>query len=157
MALGKICEYKGPLPGPVKQNDIYHSSQKDPNLMAKPSPTPSSISLPSPLSDLSRRSSNYSQEFSPGYDVDIVPGLAYFARAAEILGTLIGGQDLMHVQAFLLASLYASQMACVLEAWTWIQNACRACHFLIRECVSKPPKHEILANLVPQSYFTQRK
>ena len=26
-----------------------------------------------------------------------------------------------------------SQMACVLESWTWIQHACRACHFHIRD------------------------
>jgi hypothetical protein len=153
MALGKICEHKGPLPGPIKETEVLHTVQMEsprfysdspPNPMIKPSPTPSSVSLPSPAASEfrapmpSRRSSADPQAYfghRPEKNVDVIPGLAYFARATEILGTLIGGQDLMNVQACLLASLYASQMACVLEAWTWIQNACRACHFLIREYV----------------------
>jgi hypothetical protein len=65
-------------------------------------------------------------------NVDVIPGLAYFTRAAEILGALQGGNDLLHVQANLLAALYTSQMACVIESWTWIQSACRACHFLVK-------------------------
>ena len=159
MALGKICEHKGPLPGPIPENP--HSpippvespfySESPPGFAVKPSPTPSSVSLSSPsMSEthfragvVSRRSSadpqGYSSSYKPEKNVDVLPGLAYYARAAEILGTLNGGQDLMHVQASLLASLYVSQMACVLESWSWIQNACRACHFLIREYVSTSP------------------
>ena len=66
-------------------------------------------------------------------NVDVIPGLAYFVRAAEILGCLHGGNELTNVQACLLAGLYTSQLACVIESWSWIQTACRACHFLIRE------------------------
>jgi len=153
MALGKICEHRGPLPGPVPENLSSHTqvvespfySDSPPGFPIKPSPTTSSVSLSSPsMSEsqfrhgaASRRSSADPQGYSSGYkperNVDVIPGLAYYARAAEILGTLNGGQDLMHVQASLLASLYVSQVACVLESWSWIQSACRACHFLVRE------------------------
>ena len=153
MALGKICEHQGPLPGPVPENPNSHMqliespfySESPPAHVVKPSPTTSSVSLSSPsISEThfragaaSRRSSADPQGYTSGYrpekNVDVIPGLAYYARAAEILGTLNGGQDLMYVQACLLASLYVSQMACVLESWSWIQNACRACHFLVRE------------------------
>ena len=151
MALGKICEHKDPLPGPVPENprdaalhtDSPFYTDSPPGLTTvKPSPTPSTVSMASPISELrtnanSRRSSTDPQGYQPGYrperNVDVIPGLAYYARATEILGNLNGGQDLMHVQANLLASLYTSQLGCVLESWTWIQNACRACHFLIRE------------------------
>lgn len=153
MALGKICEHQGPLPGPIPENPNSHMqltespfySESPPGHAVKPSPTQSSVSLSSPsMSEAhfragaaSRRSSADPQGFSSGQrlekNVDVIPGLAYYARAAEVLGTLNGGQDLMYVQACLLASLYVSQMACVLESWSWIQNACRACHFLVRE------------------------
>ena len=155
MALGKICQHRNPLPGPVPENskeaglkdqslrpDSPLHADSPPLLAVKPSPTTSSVSLPSPRSELrtaitSRRSStdlySYPLGYRPDKNVDVVHGLAYFARATEILGNLNGGQDLTYVQACLLASLYASQMACVLESWSWIQNACRACHFLIRE------------------------
>ena len=152
MALGKICEHRGPLPGPVPENQ-RESSYRDHILRpespsyydsprVKPSPTPSSASPSSGVSELrtgatSRRSSTEQQTFPqphrPERNVDVIPGLAYFARAVEILGVLNGCQDLMYVQACLLASLYTSQMVCVLESWSWIQNACRACRFLIRE------------------------
>jgi hypothetical protein len=39
-------------------------------------------------------------------NVDIYPGLAYFACASNMLGSHIGGNDLIHAQAFLLAGLY---------------------------------------------------
>ncbi|MCJ1295581.1 hypothetical protein MMC34_007144 [Xylographa carneopallida] len=152
MALGKICEHRGPLPGPVPENQresLYRdhilrpespSYYESPRI--KPSPTPSSASPSSGVSELrtgatSRRSSTEHQSLPqphrPERNVDIIPGLAYFARAVEILGALNGCQDLMYVQACLLASLYTSQMVCVLESWSWIQNACRACRFLIRD------------------------
>ena len=152
MALGKICEHRGQLPGPVPENQReppYKENGTRPESPSyfdsprvKPSSTPSSASPSSNMSEhrpgsTSRRSSTEQQTFPPHHrserNVDVIPGLAYFARAAEMLGVLNGGQDLMYVQACLLASLYTSQMACVLESWSWIQNACRACRFLVRE------------------------
>lgn len=159
MALGKICDHKAPLPGPVPddprdtvsrgfqlRHEHSYSSESPPTVGIvagiKPSPSTSSGGISSPMSDhrtapSSRRSSidqqNHALPYTPERNVDVIPGLAYFARATEILGNLNGGQDLMHVQAYLLASLYTSQLACVLESWSWIQSACRACRFLTRE------------------------
>ncbi|KAK5006287.1 hypothetical protein LTR39_005701 [Cryomyces antarcticus] len=65
-------------------------------------------------------------------NVDVIPGLAYYTNATEILGTQFGGNDLCHAQAFLLAGLYAGQLARVMESWTWINAACRACRILVR-------------------------
>ncbi|MCJ1281742.1 hypothetical protein MMC26_001065 [Xylographa opegraphella] len=113
MALGKICEHRGPLPGTVPENQ-RESSYRDHILRPespsyyespciKPSPTPSSASPTSAVSELrtgatSRRSSTEQQMFSqshrPERNVDVIPGLAYFARAVEILGVLNGCQDL---------------------------------------------------------------
>ena len=63
-------------------------------------------------------------------NIDVIPGLGYFAKALEILGTL-PGNDLQYVQATLLAGIYTAQLACVIESWTWIQQACIACYFLV--------------------------
>ena len=160
MALGKICEHTDPLPGPLPDNprDIliapprsYSPSpshvESPPPLSVKPSPVSSQASMhtsaPSPMSNMrpstmSRRSS-LDETVSPqvGHphekNADVIPGLAYFAHATDILGNLHGGNDLAHVQAHLLAGLYMGQLACTLESWNWIQTACRACHFLVRE------------------------
>lgn len=59
-------------------------------------------------------------------NVDIYPGLAYFAYASDILGNNFGGNDIIHAQAFLLAGLYFGQLGRVLESWSWINCGCRA-------------------------------
>ena len=160
MALGKICEHTDPLPGPLPDNPrdtliiaprSYSPSPSHVDSPAvasvKPSPASSAASIPtsapSPLSNLrhsttSRRSS-IDDIVSPqaGYlyekNADVIPGLAYFAHATDILGNLYGGNDLAHVQAHLLAGLYYGQLACTFESWNHIQAACRACLFLVRE------------------------
>ncbi|MCJ1405752.1 hypothetical protein MMC11_008982 [Xylographa trunciseda] len=118
MALGKICEHRGPLPGPVPESQREHPYRdnilhpESPSFFEspriKPSSTPSSASPSSGVSELrtggaSRRSSTDQQAFPPTHrperNVDIIPGLAYFARAAEILGILNGSQDLFDILA----------------------------------------------------------
>jgi len=66
-------------------------------------------------------------------NIDILPGLAYYAYATDILGNLYGGNELAHAQAFLLAGLYMGQYARVLESWSWISSACRVCHILVKK------------------------
>ena len=150
MALGQICEHQTALPGPV-QDDIKETPNQRPSsysptplhtdspppLSIRQSPTSSShsttnTSAPSPMSGLSRRSST--EEPPSGIrNVDVIPGLAYFARATDILGNLSGANDLAHVQANLLAGLFTGQLASVFESWSWIYSACRACQLLVRE------------------------
>ena len=154
MALGKICEHKDNLPGPVP--DHYRDTSSTPsgmqsvysprNLDSPPTnairtsetgyPTSSAMSSPSDprVVGMSRRTSTEPQSGQRmERNIDIIPGFAYYARATDLLGNMHGGNDLSHVQANLLASLYASQMACAIESWSYIQTACRACYFLIRE------------------------
>ncbi len=152
LALGKICEHKAPLPGPVESPQVYHPSETSPQsyqtdsppVTVKPSPVSShsSINLASPNNPMasfgSRRPSgegimNFERK-EPGLrNVDKIPGLAYFAEATSILGNVISGNDLSHVQAFLLAGLYEGQLARVLGSWGWINLACRACQVIIDE------------------------
>jgi len=162
MALGKICEHTEPLPGPVHV-DTRGYSRTSQNLQAPPPPPESPLSVSSVLKDSPRTGTAASPlSTSSGGDarnplssntsaaggtpqqghrsmrvgdknVDVVPGLAYYARAAEILGLMLNNNDLNSAQAFILAGLYTSQMACVIESWGWLQVAGRVCRFLIRE------------------------
>lgn len=63
--------------------------------------------------------------------MDVVPGLAYYAKAAEILGDQADGNDLVHAQMFLLAGLYKGQLARVKESMSWITMAGRVVQILL--------------------------
>lgn len=151
MALGKICEWHDPLPGPVsgsgKESNFPHPMSISPLVRPNTEP-PSPISVRSPIS--STQSLGNAATTSPvgGFpsnrrmtddawpgarNVDVIPGLAYYAQATDILGNCHGGNDLAHVQANLLAGLYAGQLARTFESWSWIHTACRACRYLVRE------------------------
>ncbi|ODM21094.1 hypothetical protein SI65_04147 [Aspergillus cristatus] len=65
-------------------------------------------------------------------NVDVIPGLAYYGYATQILGSLQGGNGLPHVQAALLASLYAGQLAHPFQSHGWICQAAWACQVLVQ-------------------------
>ena len=158
MALGKICECRSPLPGPVPDNPresanhTGHPYSPSGGQMDSPPPpysqqmrhSPSasshstaSTSAPSPLS--AGRLAGSSPRSSVGElpsstrNVDVIPGLAYYAQATDILGNLTGFQELIYAQCCLLAGLYAGQLANTLESLTWIQTASRICRLLVSE------------------------
>ena len=148
LALGRICQHKEYLPGPVPTGKSPHSTGFSPETTSTVSPASSKqspqamsqassfSSQPSPTSG-GRRASVDSQiptekKALVEMNVDRIPGLAYYAFACEILGSVIGGNDLPHVQAFLLAGLYAGQLGRVFESWKWINTACTACQLLVR-------------------------
>ena len=158
MALGKICEYRPPLPGPVPDNlreasnHVVHPYSPSGGQMDSPPPpysqpmrhSPSasshstaSTSAPSPMS--AGRLAGSSPRSSVGElpsgarNVDVIPGLAYYAQATDILGNLTGFQELIYAQCCLLAGLYAGQLANTLESLTWIQTASRICRLLVSE------------------------
>ena len=143
MALGKICEWKAPLPGPavsqklwVKRPSIHESNMSSPSTHSIGTSSSPYASVPSPMSVSRHESSgrvSASDELSQPRNVDFIPGLAYYAPATDILGNLHGSNDLAHVQACLLAGLYAGQLARAFESWSWISTACRTCRFLVRE------------------------
>lgn len=64
-------------------------------------------------------------------NLDVIPGIAYYAKAAEILGDQGDGNDLVHAQMFLLAGLYKGQLARVKESMSWITMAGRAILILL--------------------------
>ena len=158
MALGKICECRTPLPGPVPDNlrdstshTVHAYSPSGGQIDSPPPPysqpmrhSPSasshstvSTSAPSPLSagrmaGSSPRSS-VAELLPSARNVDVIPGLAYYAQATAILGALTGYQDLIYVQCCLLAGLYNGQLANTLESLTWIQMASRQCCVLVSE------------------------
>ena len=158
MALGKICECRSPLPGPVPDNlreatnhtaQHYSPSRGQTDSPPPPYPQPmrdspsastqttTSTSAPSPMSagrlaGSSPRSS-VGESSSGARNVDVIPGLAYYAQATGILGNLTGFQELTYAQCCLLAGLYAGQLANTLESLTWIQTASRICRLLVTE------------------------
>ena len=156
MALGKICEYRAPLPGPVPDNlrettnHTAHPYSPSGGHMDSPPPpyaqpmrhSPSasstaSTSAPSPMSAgrlaASSPRSSLGELPPSARNVDVVPGLAYYAQATDILGSLTGFQELIYAQCCLLAGLYAGQLANTLESLTWIQTASRICRLLVSE------------------------
>ena len=137
-----------------RQYDSPHSLPFSPSIQGspgsgslKPSPSPSTASIynnaRSPQSEMRSTvwsSRGRSEENSPQMsqikdtrNVDVIPGLAYFAYATDILGNQHGGLDLQHIQANLLAGLYMGQLACNFESWSWIKTACIICNYMVRE------------------------
>lgn len=155
LALGAICEYKDVLPGPIQ--DPNTDSQKSFNTPNPPqaglSPANSDPGIPSgayppnnafssvPGDSRTTLGRSYS---TGGYhessdsslkNMDVIPGMAYFAYATDILGNLQGGNRLSHVHACLLAGLYTGQLAHPFASHGWIYQASRACQVLVRPYV----------------------
>lgn len=155
MALGKICEWQDPLPGPVSDDGNKYpiprvssisplvpnsesssplSVRQSPSLSTQAISTTSAASTPGGLPLRDPLFKPPGEDATAGLrNVDVIPGLAYYAYATDILGNCHGGNDLSHVQANLLAALYAGQLARAFESWAWIHSACRACRYLVRE------------------------
>ncbi|KAK0850701.1 hypothetical protein LTR91_012315 [Friedmanniomyces endolithicus] len=154
LALGKICQHKTPLPGVIPYNSLTanalvshqlngnhgvssSSPVSTPSVAIKPSPiSPNSTPATQPTPPVdggshrharSRRSSLETGGSVSGHrNIDVIPGLAYFAKATEILGENGDGNNLVHAQMFLLAGLYKGQLARVKESMSWITMAGRA-------------------------------
>ena len=140
LALGKICAYEKSLPGPPKSSSVTSSARIPPQQQ----PLLGYSDLPPMLPASSAPASPYTAPHTNGVslapttsilqgkNMDVIPGLAYYAKAADILGELPGGVDVSHVQANLLAGLYMGQLARILPSHWYIANACKACQILIR-------------------------
>lgn len=144
MALGSVCLHRQPVPGPLPP--VSHASPK--NTFSSPSAynqsgsaaTPPFQSTGTPPGYHPHHHSSYGNQAPPPTrvpkkllrNIDVIPGLAYFAKAMEIMGILFGGNDLENVQAGLLAGLYWGQLGRVLDSWKWISWACMGCQVLVR-------------------------
>ena len=135
LALGMICGHKEPLPAspPSSSTTTVPTSAPTPRSSNSDafSPGPGS-----PYQHLSQRPKPLVANISDRHEaernnVDVIPGLAYYNVACDILGGLRGGYDLSHVQAALLAGLYMGQIAQVNASHDWITQAGKACQVLI--------------------------
>ena len=138
IAIGKVCSHKDPLPGPATTASIRIST---PHGQYSDLPLPMPHSHPgsqvnSPMNHHNTINGTVAPAVSSpanpqGKNMDAIPGLAYFAKAADILGELPGGVDVSHIQANLLAGLYMGQLARIFPSHYYISNACKACMILI--------------------------
>jgi len=159
MALGKICEHRDKIPevlpdkfdkdtgtsrassSPTIRNGVPRSPlQSSPILY-------SSTGLPSPqdrepMQSHSRRSSldgvltpSSSPRAKNAKNLDVIPGLSYFAMATDIIGNQLGGNSLQHVHLNILAGLYHGQLGRVLESHAYISQACRSLLVILRPFV----------------------
>lgn len=152
LALGKMCAYDKALPAPPKSSTVAASTKYPQQYLGygdlPPSSAPASpYQGPVPANGVSATPVASALH---GKNMDVIPGLAYFAKAADILGELPGGVDVSHIQANLLAGLYMGQLARVIPSHWYISNACRACQILIRSKAYKnrtmPPERRNLIN-----------
>ncbi|KAI4193733.1 MAG: hypothetical protein LQ346_003837 [Caloplaca aetnensis] len=142
MALGRICDHPDPALGlrPLySPSRMQATSRSPPNFDQSPKSSTYAGTNPSIPSLLSGPRTDTSSPRLPADDasrarnVDIIPGLVYYAKATDILGNLFGLNDLTQVQAHLLAGLFQGQLARTFESWSWIHSACIACRFLVRD------------------------
>lgn len=133
VALGKVTAHRDPLPGPAATTNMRTSTPHG-NMY---SDLPMHMSAPtSPFNNqIALNGINHVGASSPanpqGKNMDAIPGLAYFAKAADILGEHPGGSDVSHIQAYLLAGLYMGQLARIIPSYFYIQKACMAAQILI--------------------------
>ncbi|KAB8240229.1 hypothetical protein BDV35DRAFT_402436 [Aspergillus flavus] len=149
LALGSICE-TDPVPGPVTDQPVDFRKQKIPGPPTHDILSPAgsgSNSFPrsqgsgyvtesqafaSPSLAGNRHSGVEGNPIPQDKNLDYIPGLAFYAYASEILGSLQGANGLPHIQAALLAGLYAGQLAHPFQSHGWIYQASRACQVLVR-------------------------
>ncbi|KAL1879895.1 hypothetical protein VTK73DRAFT_6707 [Phialemonium thermophilum] len=151
IALGKICLCKDKkLPEPVLTNEPSLSSPlarnaqlTSPIQSSRPSISSNSQTsgLPSPKENTSssRRASfqggsTASVRTGPSVkrNIDIIPGLGYFALATDIMGAQLAGSTMRHVYAYILAGLYHGQLGRVVESYAYIRQACYAVQVKMR-------------------------
>ncbi|KAI1085180.1 hypothetical protein F5B20DRAFT_132713 [Whalleya microplaca] len=163
-ALGKICMHKDKIPDPIYDSDLppHNSPSVRNGVLASPSQgsppglmtQSQSSGLPSPKEGermlMSRRSSLQGQvpnakgaPHTHRRNLDVIPGLEYFAMATDILGSHMGGFNLKHVYVHILAGLYHGQLGRVLESWSYISLASRTLQVILRPSLSRLTKaHE---------------
>ncbi|KAK4149959.1 hypothetical protein C8A00DRAFT_46542 [Chaetomidium leptoderma] len=143
LALGKICLHKDRIPDVVAVSEAPQGSPMVRNgYPASPiqgsSPSHASHShsagFPSPKEGVERQGPSRRSSFQGGgpsvkggtslkRNLDVIPGLDYFAYATDILGGQIAGTSLRHIHAYLLAGLYHGQLGRVMESYAYIKEA----------------------------------
>jgi hypothetical protein len=149
LALGAVTQHEGKLPDCVPDKEANSSWSASPIVRNghPPSPLQSSPSISTPLGApspqehdrLPPRSRRTSIEGAyrgisgaKQKNLDVIPGLFYFALATDIIGNQLGGNSLQHVHVNILAGLYHGQLGRVLESHAYIHQACRALQVILR-------------------------
>jgi hypothetical protein len=134
LALGKICEHRERIPNVVQKSDqaAHHSDSPSSNgIDLTPIPSTPASSLQSPIGQpghINKQSPKFTRrgsvESAPmPRNLDVIPGLAYFAVGSDILGNHMGSHSLQYVHAYILASLYYGQLGRVLQSHACIKEA----------------------------------
>ncbi|CAJ2502421.1 Uu.00g098150.m01.CDS01 [Anthostomella pinea] len=157
LALGKICLHKDKIPDPVYDSEpIAQNSPSVRNGVVSSPPQGSppallsqshSSGLPSPRDNErihpSRRTSLQGAvpvargPQSYKRNIDVIPGLEYFALATEIIGGEVGGATLKHVYVHLLAGLYHGQLGRVMDSWAFISLASQKLQIILRPSLGR--------------------
>lgn len=93
-------------------------------------------------------------DYGNSMNLQVIPGLSLYGFATVILGHLQGGVELEHVQAGLLAGLYAGQLAHPFQSHGWICQAARACQVLVRQRRYERLEEGITQDLYNFAYWT---
>ena len=104
----------------------------------------------------SHNNNSFSEEPERPRNINLMPGMAYFSYATDILGNQQGGNTVAHAQCMLLAALYLGQFARVLESWSWINNACRICLILIKSDMPKIERTALLDQSKPPIQYSAK-
>ncbi|THC89533.1 hypothetical protein EYZ11_011022 [Aspergillus tanneri] len=152
LAVGSICEVRI-VPGPVTDTPVDFRKERIPG------PTTRSGLSPAGSDSVYQMQSSLYAQRSPSDDrhlrnLDVIPGLAYYAYATQIIGSLQGANGLPHVQAALLAGLYAGQLAHPFQSHGWLYQAARACQVLVRSKRYEQMNDGPLKDLYNFAYWT---
>ncbi|KAJ5873638.1 uncharacterized protein N7473_013197 [Penicillium subrubescens] len=152
LALGSICEVRDrPVPGPIMDYVVDFRKEQFPRTQAPSLPTGEEVGksgrawMGGVLTSNIGRHNLSDQNLR---NLDVIPGLAFYAYATSILGNFQGANGLPHAQAALLAGLYAGQLAHPFQSHGWIAQAARACQVLVRS----NPTVEMRADLCRKTY-----
>lgn len=150
LALGMICEYRDKIPDVLPTSDKTSNcspairNENTLSLFQKSPPVSSQTpGLLSPQaearvqphcgrSSLEAESPGEFTPYVPPRNWDVIPGLAYFHIAMEIIGSEIGGNSLEHAHVCILIGLYYGQLARVLESYEYIRLASIKLQTLLR-------------------------
>ncbi|CAJ2503088.1 Uu.00g104820.m01.CDS01 [Anthostomella pinea] len=157
LALGKICLHRDKIPDPVYDSDLVdHNSPLVRNRVTSSPSQGSSPSLLSQSHSLGLPSPRNNERIHPrrrtslqgavpmargphSYkrNINVIPGLEYFALATEIIGGEVGGATLNHVHVHLLAGLYHGQLGRVMDSWTFISLASQKLQIILRPSLGR--------------------
>jgi hypothetical protein len=155
LALGSLCEHDGFLlteDSYLNPPHFQHTIHGSPPHIVKNSPTQStsaSSGVPSPDYEMYRagigsRGSSIEripyQERSRKWNVDRIPGLAYYTLASQIHGQWFGARDIPWLQLNILAGLYWGQLGQVLKSYSYLKTAADVMCEMLNKLGEKIPR-----------------